>query len=194
MSFADIVLFIRAWVRNPRGVAAIMPSSGALASLMTREISTKTGPVIELGAGTGAFTQALLARGLRQEDLTLIEFNSDFALLLQTRFPDTRVLWMDALRLGCSRLFEGAPLGAVVCGLGFLNMPQGAVAEILKGAFGYLRPDGAFFLFTYGTRCSVSDATLAELDLEARCVGKTLWNVPPASVYRLSRRRTGGGL
>lgn len=188
MSLADIVLFVREWIRNPRGVAAVMPSGRALASLMTQEISVTTGQVMELGPGTGAFTQALLARGLRQDDLTLIEFNTDFALLLQTRFPNARVLWMDALRLGSSRLFEGAPLGAVVCGLGFLNMPQETVAEILKGAFGYLRPGGAFFLFTYGSRCSVSSATLAELNLEARLIGRTICNVPPASVYRLSRR------
>lgn len=192
MSIADIALFIREWARNPRGVAALLPSGGALASLITRDISANTGPVMELGPGTGVFTQALLGRGVRQEDLTLVEFNSDFALLLQTRFPEVRVLWMDACRLDGSRLFNGAPLGAVVCGLGFLNMPQETVAEILRGAFGYLRPGGAFFLFTYGMRCSVSDATLAALNLEARCVGKTLKNLPPASVYRLSRRLADG--
>jgi phospholipid N-methyltransferase len=63
-------------------VAAILPSGRALASLITKDISAATGPVLELGPGTGVFTQALLARGVRQQDLTLIEYGSDFARLL----------------------------------------------------------------------------------------------------------------
>lgn len=193
MSAADVITFIREWLRSPRSVAAIAPSGRALASLITKEISAKSGPVIELGPGTGAFTQALLERGVRQQDLTLVEYGSDFARLLQSRFPHARVLWMDAAWLDRHRLFEGAPVGAVVSGLGFLNMSQKEIGAILMGAFGYLRPDGAFYLFTYGPRCSVSDATLAELYLHATCIGKTFRNIPPASVYRITRRQFEAG-
>ncbi|WP_370677225.1 class I SAM-dependent methyltransferase [Pleomorphomonas sp. PLEO] len=193
MSLSDALLFIREWFRNPRSVAAIFPSGTALASLITKEISANTGPVVELGPGTGAFTQALLKRGVRQQDLTLIEYSSDFARLLQTRFPQARVLWMDAAGLDRNGLFDGAPVGAVVCGLGFLNMPEDKIRAILKGAFGYVRPGGSFFLFTYGARCSVPDATLAALDLQAIWVGRTFQNIPPASVYRIERRSGNGG-
>lgn len=155
---------------------------------MTRDISARSGAVLELGPGTGVFTEALLKRGVRQENLTLVEYSSEFARLLQTRFPRTRVLWMDASRLGESRLYEGASLGAIVCGLGFLNMPHETVAGILRAAFAYLRPDGAFYLFTYGARCSVADTTLAELGLAVTSVGKTYRNIPPASVYRIARQ------
>lgn len=189
MPVADVIPFLREWMRSPRRVAAVLPSGRALASLITKEISAATGPVLELGPGTGVFTQALLARGVRQQDLTLVEYGSDFARLLQMRFPDARVLWMDATLLDRHELFPNAPVGAVVCGLGFLNMPQEKIAAIVKGAFGYLRPGGAFYLFTYGERCSVPDAVLAELDLEAIHIGKTFRNVPPASVYRMTRRQ-----
>lgn len=193
MSVADVITFIREWLRNPRSVAAIAPSGRALASLITKEISAKTGPVIELGPGTGAFTRALLKRGVQQQDLTLVEYGSDFAHLLQSRFPHARVLWMDATWLDRHRLFEGAPVGAVVSGLGFLNMSQKKIEAILKGAFDHLRPDGALYLFTYGPRCSVSDATLDELDLNATRIGKTFLNIPPASVYRIARRQFEAG-
>ncbi|WP_084484927.1 methyltransferase domain-containing protein [Methylosinus sp. LW3] len=193
MPFAAAIPFLREWMRSPRSVAAVLPSGQALASLITKDISAVTGPVLELGPGTGVFTQALLARGVRQQDLTLIEYGSDFARLLQRRFPEARVLWMDAALLDRHELYRDAPVGAVVCGLGFLNMPQEKIAAIVKGAFRYLRQDGAFYFFTYGERCSVPDAVLAELDLEATHVGKTFRNVPPAAVYRITRRWPGQG-
>src|SRR4051794_11979375 len=152
MPAADILPFFLSWIRNPLRVAAVAPSGAAIAALMTQEISAQTGPVIELGPGTGPFTYALLDRGVRERDLTLIEYGSDFVRLLQSRFPQARVLWMDAAWLDKHRLFENAPVGAVVSGLGILTMAPRKVAAILGGAFGYLRPDGAFYQITYGPR------------------------------------------
>lgn len=188
MASADILPFFFAWLRNPLRVASITPSSTTLASLVTREISADTGPVMELGPGTGPFTYALLERGVREHDLTLIEYGSDFVRLLQERFPQARVLWMDASALDKYPLFEGALVGAVVSGLGILAMPPQKVMAIMKGAFSYLRPGGAFYQITYGPRCPVPDAILDRLDLQSVCIGQTYRNVPPASVYRISRR------
>ncbi|SDN18169.1 class I SAM-dependent methyltransferase [Afipia sp. GAS231] len=188
MSAADILPFFRAWIRNPLRVAAVAPSGPAAASLMTQEITAETGPVIELGPGTGAFTRALLGRGVRQQDLTLVEYGSDFIPLLQRRFPGARVLWMDAAWLHREKLFKGAPVGAVVSGLGLLTMPPEKVLAILGGAFGYLRPNGAFYQITYGARCPVADVILDRLGLQATPIGQTFRNLPPASVYRISRR------
>ena len=188
MSAADILPFFLAWVRNPVRVAAVAPSGPVAASLMAQEITEDTGPVIELGPGTGVFTRELLRRGVRQQDLTLVEYGSDFIPLLQRRFPGARVLWMDAAWLSKERLFEGAPVGAVVSGLGLLTMPPEKVLAILGGAFIYLRAEGAFFQITYGPRCPVPDVILDRLDLQASCIGQTYRNLPPASVYRISRR------
>ncbi len=189
MSFADALPFFTAWLRNPLRVAAVAPSGPAAAALMTQEINAHTGPVIELGPGTGPFTYALLDRGVREQDLTLVEYGSDFVRLLQVRFPRARVLWMDAAWLEKETLFEDGSVGAVVSGLGILTMPPRKVMAILKGAFRYLRPDGAFYQITYGPRCPVADAILDDLGLEAQRIGQTMRNVPPASVYRIARRK-----
>lgn len=87
MSTADILPFFRAWSRHPPRVAAVAPTGSAASSLMVQEITAKTGPVIELGPGTGVLTGALLERGVRQQDLTLVENGRDFIPLLQHRFP-----------------------------------------------------------------------------------------------------------
>ena len=184
----DFLSFFLSWMSSPRRVGAIAPSGAALADLITREISATTGPILELGPGTGAFTYKLLKRGVRPQDLTLVEYGSDFIKVLQMRFPGSRVLWMDAARLATERLYDGAPVGAVVSGLPLLNMSRRKVISILNGAFSYVRPDGAFYQFTYGMSCPVPRPVLDRLGLRAKLVDRALLNVPPAAVYRLTRR------
>ncbi|WP_198961065.1 rRNA adenine N-6-methyltransferase family protein [Bradyrhizobium sp. UFLA03-84] len=184
----DLLSFFTAWMAAPGRVGAIAPSGAALAELITRDINANTGPVLELGPGTGAFTYQLLKRGVRQQDLTLIEYGSDFMRLLQLRFPGARVLWMDAARLASERLYDGAPVGAVVSGLPLLNMSPRKVISIVGGAFSYMRPGGAFYQFTYGMRCPIRRPILDRLGLRATLVDRAILNVPPAAVYRLTRR------
>lgn len=79
--------------------------------------------------------------------------------LLQMRFPGARVLSMDAARLATERLYDGAPVGAVVSGLPLLNMSTRKVVSILGGAFSYVRPGGASYQFIYGLSCPISKLT-----------------------------------
>nr|WP_145959221.1 rRNA adenine N-6-methyltransferase family protein [Rhizobium sp. ACO-34A] len=185
---SDFGRFFRSWLANPLQVAAVAPSGKALANLMTREISPQTGPVLELGPGTGAFTRALIERGVREEDLTLIEYGEVFAGMLQDRFSDARVIRMDAADLARRRLFTGQPVGAVVSGLPLLSMPTRKVMYILSGVLDCLRADGAIYQFTYGPRCPIPDLILDRLRLRSTRVGGTMRNMPPAAVYRLTRR------
>lgn len=180
--------FFRSWLSNPHRVGAIAPSSEALAELITSEITPASAPVIELGPGTGVFTRKLLQKGVPPQDLTVIEYGSEFVSVLQLRFPGVRVLWMDATKLGTARIAEDGSVGAVVSGLPLLNMSPRKVVAILSGAFRYLRPNGAFYQFTYGPRVPVSRPILDRLGLKATRVGRTLHNLPPATVYRLSKR------
>lgn len=192
MSFAAVsetYSFFRAWLLDPLRVAAVMPSGQALAQVITSEITAGTGPVIELGPGTGAFTRALLARGVREEDLALVEFGSEFAVTLRRRYPRAHTLWMDARRLQGVELFGGRPAGAVVSGLPVLSMSPRKVIAILEGAFGKMHPAGAFYQFTYGPACPIPRILLDRLGLKAIRIGGTLANVPPASVYRIRQRQ-----
>lgn len=188
MSTADILPFFRAWMRHPLRVAAVAPTGSAAASLMVQEITAETGPILELGPGTGVFTRALIERGVRHHDLTLVEYGSEFIPLLRHRFPAARVLRMDAAGLRREKLFAGAPVGAVVSGLGLLTMAPETVRAILDGAFSYLRPGGAFYQITYRPYRPVADAILDGLGLQAIGIGHTFRNLPPAWVYRISRR------
>lgn len=184
----DMFCFFRSWTRDPRYVGAIAPSSAALADAMTSAITVANSPVIELGPGTGVFTHALLARGVREGDLTLVERCEDFASTLRRRFPCARVLTMDAARLSRLNLPEGTRAGAVISGLPLLSFSRRQVLATLAGVFTCLRPGGALYQFTYGPACPVPRPVLDRLGLRATRVGYVLCNVPPASVYRITRR------
>jgi phospholipid N-methyltransferase len=176
--------FFRAWLRDPKRIAAIAPSSTALASAMTAAIA----PVIELGPGTGVFTEALIDRGIPEHRIALVELGDEFVDALSRRFPRASVFRHDASRLGTLQFFDGELAGAVVSGLPLLAMTPARVRRVLQDAFSRLRPGGAFYQFTYGFRCPVPPRLLDRLGLKATRIAVALRNLPPAAVYRIERR------
>lgn len=189
MALSDALPFFRAWVADPLRVASMTPSSPELARLMATEVRPDCGPILELGPGTGAITQALLARGVRERDLTLLELSTGFASMLERRFPRARVVCGDAARIRGLKLFGDELAGAAVSGLPLLAMSPRQVFAVLAGAFEHLRADGAFYQFTYGPRCPVPRPILDRLGLDYVRIGGVRWNLPPASVYRITRRQ-----
>ncbi|MCE3250821.1 MAG: Phosphatidyl-N-methylethanolamine N-methyltransferase [Geminicoccaceae bacterium] len=93
-------LFFRQWLRSPKSMGAVIPSSRALARAVSREITWRPGQVIvELGAGTGAISQGLIDSGLPPEALMMIELDRPLFEYLRERFPKVRVINGDATRL-----------------------------------------------------------------------------------------------
>ncbi|MNK16197.1 hypothetical protein D3C87_343580 [compost metagenome] len=185
MDPSRVLLFFSEWIKRPCSVAAVAPSGKALSRLITRSISSRTGPVLELGPGTGVFTTMLMERGVRAENLTLIEYGPRFASVLRQIIPGAQVRQMDATALAHLPPLRSDGFGAVVCGLGLLSMPENKVRQIVGGAMKNLRPDGALFLFTYSSRCSVPQPVLDQLGLRAFRVGRAWMNLPPASVFEI---------
>ena len=184
----SVLSFFLAWLANPRRVGAIVPSSAALADAITADLTPASAPVIELGPGTGVFTRSIIARGIPEHRLALIETGAEFVDKLQRDFPDASVHRMDATRLKHFDLFDGEGAGAVVSGIPLLLMPVKNVIALLEGAFDQLRSDGAFYQFTYGRGSPIPHAILDRLGLSAKRIGGTFANIPPASVYRIRRR------
>ena len=193
--YRDRLRFFAQWLRNPRQVAAIAPSGSELVAAILDELPQGTRRVVELGGGTGAITRALLASGIADEGLLVLELNAALHAQLAHDFPRACVLLGDAAnlpRLAREAGYLDAGLAdAVVSSLGLLAMEREAQARILRAAFECLRPDGAFVQFTYGPLSPVGDELRDELGLVARHGALVLRNVPPATVwvYRRSRAR-----
>ncbi|UXI69876.1 class I SAM-dependent methyltransferase [Tahibacter amnicola] len=186
--------FFRQWLKNPLSVAALSPSSRQLARLMVRELPADARRVIELGGGTGVFTQAMLEHGIAPDHLMVLELNEELHKFLQERFPEVAVVCGDARKLRElaeeRRFIPEGTVDAVVSGLGLLSMPKTLQREILEAAFSVLPPDGRYIQFTYGPVSPVPRETLDALGLTVRRGGFALWNIPPASVFVYTRTRS----
>lgn len=184
-------IFFRQWLKSPLSTAALSPSGRQLARHMMAELQEKVERVIELGAGTGAFTRAILERGVAPQNVLAIELNESLYLHLRERFPKCRIYCGDARRVKMIAENDGylkeGNADAVISGLGLLSMSRKMQREILEAAFATLRPEGRFIQFTYGPRSPVSRELLAQLDLTVRRGGAAWWNLPPASVYVYTR-------
>lgn len=188
---SDYHAFYRAWRRSPRHVGAMAPSGRALSKAITLHVAPRGGStVLELGCGTGVFTRALLARGIPEQQLVLVEREPQFAARLREHFPRAQVFETDAAALHALPAWAtpGTRPGVVICGLPLLNMGVREQMRVMQGAFSVLAPGGALYLFTYGIRSPLRPAVLHRLGLRAT-KQDTVWaNVPPAHVWRLSRR------
>lgn len=186
-SLKDTAAFGREWLRSPRKVGAVVPSSARLARAISAGLSAQSGPVIELGPGTGIITSALLDRKIAPQNLATIELSANFAAALSKKHPDVQVIHGDATQIESLSPFPRGEVGQVVSGLPLLALPGELVEAILIGSFKVLGPQGAFRLFTYGPRCPVRPRVLARLGLKARRISITFRNLPPAAVYEITR-------
>jgi phosphatidylethanolamine/phosphatidyl-N-methylethanolamine N-methyltransferase len=178
----DEMRFIRTWFENPLSTGAVMPSSKALARTMASYVDPQsTGPVIELGPGTGPVTEALVQRGVDPKRLILVEFDPDFCRLLRTRYPAATVVQGDAYRL--KRLLGDTvrdPAAAMVSGLPLVTKPLRTRLRLISDALGLLAPGAPFIQFTYAMVPPIpkglSGITAKASDL--------IWlNLPPARVW-----------
>ena len=178
----DEMQFIRTWIGKPLSTGAVMPSSKALARTMARYVDTAaTGPVIELGPGTGPVTEAMVERGVDPSRLVLVEFNPDFCRLLRTRYPRATVVQGDAYRL--RRLLDTyirSPASAIVSGLPLVTKPVRTRLRLISDAMTLLAPGAPFVQFTYAMVTPIPKA-LNGIRAEA---SELIWmNVPPARVW-----------
>ena len=178
----DEVRFIRSWLEKPLSMGAVTPSSRILARTMARYVNPNvSGPVIELGPGTGPVTEALVEQGVDPARLVLVEFNAMFCQLLRSRFPGATVVQGDpyGLRRILGHLTR-QPAAAVISGLPLFTKPLRMRMRLLRDAFALMRPGAPFVQFTYAVVPPIPKA-VAGVRAEA---SERIWlNLPPARVW-----------
>lgn len=178
----DEVRFLRSWIEKPLHMGAVMPSSKLLARTMAQYVDVDSkGPVIELGPGTGAITNALIEHGVDQKRLVLVEYNPGFCALLRDRYPQAKVVQGDAyaLRDSLGEVLD-APASAVVSGLPLVTKPMLTRLKLMRDAFLALAPGAPFVQFTYSVAPPIPKS-LPGVSTEA---SERIWmNLPPARVW-----------
>jgi phosphatidylethanolamine/phosphatidyl-N-methylethanolamine N-methyltransferase len=178
----DEVRFLRSWIEKPLHMGAVMPSGRVLARTMAQYVDVdSTGPVVELGPGTGAITNALIERGIDQKRLVLVEYNPGFCALLRDRYPQAKVVQGDAYTLRDS-LWDvlSVPASAIVSGLPLVTKPMLTRLKLIRDAFLALAPGAPFVQFTYSVAPPIPKS-LPGVSTEA---SERIWmNLPPARVW-----------
>jgi phospholipid N-methyltransferase len=179
--------FFLKYLKSPATVGAVAPSGQHLASLITSEIDPATGPVLELGAGDGIFTAALLRRGVSPEDVVAVELDPVFAERLTRRFPEINVVNAPAERALRDVAIGHECFGAAISGLPLLNFPWRTRRQLLRLIFQRLAPGAALYQFTYGLGAPIPKPLLKSIGLEERFLGRVFRNIPPAAVFKITR-------
>ena len=183
----DEVRFLRSWIEKPLHMGAVMPSGRVLARTMAQYVNVDSSePVVELGPGTGAITNALIEHGVDQKRLVLVEYNPGFCALLRDRYPHAKVVQGDAYALRDSLWHVlSAPASAVVSGLPLVTKPMLTRLKLIRDAFVALAPGAPFVQFTYSVAPPIPKS-LPGVSTEA---SERIWmNLPPARVWVYRKR------
>lgn len=191
------ITFLRGWTRDPRAVGLPFASSPWTAKRLAQTALEAAipggGPVLELGAGTGPVTKALIAAGCPPEQIIVVEQDGELCRTLEQRLAGVRVLQGNALAIGDIRQKAHVQsVSVVLSGLPMRIIAPEAAARCYTDAFALMPPGGSIIQYTYGFRSPVDAGEMPELD--ARFVGRELRNVPPMAIwsYRLSHSRVNG--
>ncbi|MDJ0611473.1 MAG: methyltransferase domain-containing protein [Kiloniellales bacterium] len=170
------------FVTHPNRLASIIPSSRTLSRLVADQVRRAEGEfVVELGAGTGVVTRALLDSGIPASKLIAVEIDAEMARFLRSTYADVSVIEGDALDLG--KILPPSVIGnvgTVVCGIPASLLPLEQERELVAGIFS-LMPAGRRLL-AYSYRLA-SPLPAEKLGLHGERLAFTLRNIPPISVW-----------
>lgn len=176
------LMFLRRWAANPLQMGSIIPSAPALCKRIARQVRrTADQYVLELGAGTGVVSKAMLNAGLPPEKLYVVEIVHDMAEHLRHVLPGVNVIEGDARDL--PKLLPAhvrGHIGTVVCGVPMVLLPLAQQRRFID-AMEAVAPGIGFLHFSY---CVTSPLSLKKHRLHAKREEWTPRNFPPASVWR----------
>lgn len=151
MIMTGLALFLRELITHPINVGAIVPSSNKLANAVARQVlPNNPGLIIELGAGTGSITKALLHHKNPQHQLIAVERSAKLAKHLANRFPGLNIIQGDAGNL--DQLLHNhteTPVQAIVSGLPLSSLPPSTTNKISRAISLVLKEGGIFIQYTY---------------------------------------------
>ncbi len=187
--FDDELKFFKGWISKPRAVGSIVPTSSVTARKMASIVNPNSGlPVLEVGPGTGVITRAILARGVRPENLCAVEYSADFVRHLRRAYPRVNVIEGDAFDLDATlgelkeQIFD-----CVVSGVPLLNFPVARRVAYIEDLLDRIPRGRPIVQLTYGPKSPVppglGDYTVEHFDFIIR-------NIPPTQlwIYRRAPR------
>jgi len=187
MGILDRVVFLQEFLKRPRQVASIVPSSRFLERRIVEMAEIQSArTVVELGAGTGGTTRAILGVMAADAKLLVIEINPQLCELVG-RITDARLI----VHCGCAHelgnVLASYGLSApdvVVSGIPFSTINRVTGLQILDTISAMLAPGGRFVAYQVSDQVNALTSPLlgsAQIEVE-------LFNIPPVRLYRWEKR------
>lgn len=179
------VIFFKGLMKSPLKTGAFFPSSKYLAQVIAGHVNNnEEGYIIEVGAGTGSLTKALLKSGICASKLIILEMQPAFASFLKNKFSEVAVIEGNAKDLNF--LLPKNAIGKVhtiVSGIPMVNLGIYEQLSILNACKSVLNNNGRILQFTYRPG---SPIPYKKLGFHGKYLGSVIMNLPPASIWEYS--------
>ena len=184
--FDDEVRFFKGWIEGPKNVGTPFPTSAFTGRSMASHIDlTSKLPVLEIGAGTGVITRAILKHGTPANRLYALEYSADFSDCLRKNFPSVNVIEGDAFNLDetlgahSSNVFD-----CVISAIPLLNFRPSERVDYIESLLDRIPMGRPIVQVTYGPLSPVPKGTGSFVATRADFVFR---NVPPAHIWTYKR-------
>ena len=177
------LLFLSAFLKKPREIGSVIPSSRFLVKELLKSVDFKNAKcIVEYGPGTGCVTKEILKRARKDCKVLSFEINRKMYLHLRKSINDKRLILIndcaENVKSHVKRL-KIKEVDYIVSGLPFSNLPKRKKQSIIKETQSTLKNDGKFVLYQFFTNFkeylynSFSKITTSFIPL----------NIPPCFVY-----------
>lgn len=177
---AEKILFLKDFLLNPAKIGSITPSSSYLTEKLLASLPWERFKVIvELGAGTGVFTEYAAAHKRPDSVFLVIEQDPQMQKALKARFPQV-LFGSHAEDLpALMRLHNLPKADCIISGLPFAVIEKKDRLKILAGIDRSLSSHGKFVAFQYSLQMY---CTFHRIFRKVK-LGFTPLNLPPAFTY-----------
>jgi phosphatidylethanolamine/phosphatidyl-N-methylethanolamine N-methyltransferase len=186
--------FLAQFVKNPRAIGAIAPSSNGLSRRISDLVDwNNVTTVLEYGPGTGVLTQHILNRLQPHQRFVAIEINDRFARMLRERFPLLTLYEENVVNVKSVCDAEGIEgVDAILSGLPWASFSDEEQDRCLDATMSVLREGGQFMTFAYLQGLLLPSAARFRKKLkryfrQVRLCRPVWANLHPASVYDCRR-------
>lgn len=180
MNNYNSLLFLQSFIRKPKEIGSVWPSSSFLARKMVQHVAwNNVRAVAELGPGTGVITREIKSHVSKKATVLLFEKDRKMRESLQQEFPDYLSEQNAVHLLKVMKSHGIQQLDCVISGLPFFNFSVELRQQLLKQVIDSLKPGGCFIAFQYSQQMKKQFSRLFHIEK----IHFVPLNFPPAFVY-----------